>query len=286
MKVVLFCGGMGMRLREFSESIPKPLVPIGDRPILWHLMKYYAHFGHKDFILCLGYKGSAFKEYFLNYNECLSNDFVLSGGGKNIDLLDSDIQDWRITFADTGVASNIGQRLKAVQPYLEGETTFLANYSDGLSDLHLPNMIDFHHGHGGTASFLAVKPTESFHTVSFHDGGVVGDITPISQSDCWMNAGFFVMQQEIFDYLHEGEELVLEPFQRLVAEQKLRGLKFEGFFSCMDTFKQKQLLDDMYARGDTPWSVWDNEPEESTRSTSLRIVSPSTNVPQINVTQN
>src|SRR5713101_1065274 len=139
MKVVLFCGGLGMRLREYSENIPKPMVTIGYRPILWHVMKYYAHFGHKDFILCLGYRADSIKNYFLNYDECLSNDFVLSRGGKNVELIHTDAHDWKITFADTGINSNIGQRLKAAEKYLKGEEVFLANYTDGLSDLHLPS---------------------------------------------------------------------------------------------------------------------------------------------------
>src|SRR5687768_1501893 len=154
MKVVLFCGGFGMRMREYSESIPKPMVPIGYRPILWHVMKYYAHYGHKDFILCLGYQADAIKEYFLNYEECLSNDFTMSQGGKHLQLFNSDIQDWKITFADTGLTSNIGQRLKAVQKYLEGEEVFLANYSDGLTDLDLPTLIQYSRQHDKIATFV------------------------------------------------------------------------------------------------------------------------------------
>ncbi|MGC1492550.1 MAG: sugar phosphate nucleotidyltransferase, partial [Candidatus Acidiferrum sp.] len=142
MKVVLFCGGLGMRLREYAENTPKPMVPIGYRPILWHVMKYYAHYGHRDFILCLGYRADAIKHYFLNYDECLSNDFTLSLGGKHLELFHSDIHDWNITFADTGVNANIGMRLKSVEKYLEGEEMFLANYSDGLIDLPLPNFIE------------------------------------------------------------------------------------------------------------------------------------------------
>src|SRR5215475_15518311 len=157
MKVVLFCGGLRMRLREYSDQIPKPMIPIGYRPILWHVMKYYAHYGHKDFILCLGYKADTVKNYFLNYNECTSNDFVLSQGGKNMMLFNSDIQDWRITFVDTGMASNIGQRLKAVERHLEGEETFLANYSDGLSDLPLSEYIAHFIDKGRIASFLCVR---------------------------------------------------------------------------------------------------------------------------------
>ncbi|MFO0912496.1 MAG: sugar phosphate nucleotidyltransferase [Pirellulales bacterium] len=272
MKVVLFCGGYGMRLREFSDAIPKPLVPIGYRPILWHLMKYYAHFGHRDFILCLGWKSDAIKEYFLKYNECMSNDFVLSEGGRQVDLINSDIGDWRITFADTGAASNIGQRLLRARKFLDGEETFLANYSDGLSDLYLPDLVDFHYQRDSVASFMAVRPWESFHTVSMGDDGEVQAIGSIGATDSWINAGFFVLQQEIFDYIQEGEELVAEPFGRLIAEGRLRGYKHQGFFGCMDTYKQKQQLDDMHARGQTPWAVWQHPTVAPERHETKRLV--------------
>ncbi len=263
MKVVLFCGGFGMRMREYSESIPKPMVQIGYRPILWHIMKYYAHFGHKDFVLCLGWQANVIKEYFLNYDECISNDFVLSSGGKSVTLLDSDIQDWKITFVDTGTTSSIGQRLKAVEPHLAGEKIFLANYTDGLSDVHLPNVIDTLHQHNAVASFLSVKPRQSFHAINVDPGGQVQGIAPIEKSDVWMNGGFFAFRQEIFKYLHEGEELVNEPFHRLIGQGRLSTYKHEGFWSCMDTFKEKQCLDDMYARGEAKWEVWN--PEQANR---------------------
>src|SRR5689334_24827851 len=166
MKVVLFCGGLGTRMREYSETIPKAMVDIGYRPIIWHLMKYYASYGHKDFILCLGYKSDYIKNYFLNYNECLSNDFVLSNGGRDVKLFNSDISDWTITFADTGLNSNIGQRLKAVKKYLEGEEMFMANYSDGLSDLCIPDYLDHFERSHKVASFLSVKLSQSFHIVN------------------------------------------------------------------------------------------------------------------------
>src|SRR5919106_774644 len=158
MKVVLFCGGLGMRMREFSETIPKPMVPIGNRPILWHLMRYYAHYGHKDFILCLGYRGEAIKSYFVDYKEWLSNDFVLSGSSDRIEMLASDIHDWRITFVETGLSANIGERLLAVRPHLQGEETFLANYADGLSDVPLDKMIDRFRQQRKTAALLATRP--------------------------------------------------------------------------------------------------------------------------------
>lgn len=257
MKVVLFCGGFGMRLREYSDAIPKPLVCIGHRPILWHVMRYYSHFGYNEFILCLGWKGEDIKKYFLNYEETLSNDFVMTNGGSKVQLLRSDIQDWKITFADTGLASNIGQRLKAVQKYLQGEETFLANYTDGLTNLHLPDIIRFHQDHNAVASFISVKPTQSFHCVSATESGEVESIVPVNESTVRMNAGFFVLSHQIFDYIHEGEELVLEPFQRLIQKNKLFAMPFDGFYGCMDTYKEKQTLDDMYARGEMPWKLWE-----------------------------
>jgi glucose-1-phosphate cytidylyltransferase len=255
MKVVLFCGGLGMRIREYPEPVPKPMITIGYRPILWHVMKYYAHFGHKDFILCLGYKADAIKNYFRNYDECVSNNFVMSNGGKKLRLLNSDIHDWNITFVDTGIASNIGQRLKAVQPYLDGESVFLANYSDGLTDLPLPGYIDHFLSKDKVASFLAVSPSQSYHVASF-DGDVVKAIDPIGNAGLWINGGFFVFRREILEYMHEGEELVDKPFQRLIQKGELIGYRYGGYWSCMDTFKDRQQLDDLYNRGDAPWEVW------------------------------
>ena len=260
MKVVLFCGGLGTRIREYPEPVPKPMINIGYRPILWHVMKYYAHYGHKDFILCLGYRADVVKNYFLNYNECASNDFVLSNGGKNLQLMNSDIHDWNITFVDTGVQSNIGQRLKAVEPYLADEEMFLANYSDGLTDLPLPQYIDHFVAQDKTATFLAVSPPYSSHIVSF-DGDVVSGVQPIHKAGLWINGGYFVFRNEIFDYMEEGEELVEKPFERLIEKEQLLGYKYEGFWGCMDTFKDQQLLDGMHNRGTAPWEVWKKKAE-------------------------
>ena len=261
MKVVIFCGGLGMRLREYSESIPKPMVPVGYRPILWHVMRYYAHFGHKEFILCLGYKGDSIKKYFLEYDETVSNDFVFSGGGKKIDLLASDIDDWKITFVDTGLASNIGMRLKAVQPYLRGEEMFLANYSDGVSDLPLPAMVDFMEKRPeAVACFAGVAPYATYHLVSLEDDGRVKSIRHVKDWGMRINGGYFVLRPEIFEWMRVGEELVQEPFQRLAAAGKLLSYSYDGFWACMDTFKDKQLLEDLYTRGQVPWEVWKNHP--------------------------
>jgi glucose-1-phosphate cytidylyltransferase len=259
MRVVLFCGGLGMRLRDYSDSIPKPMVPIGYRPLIWWVMKYYAHYGHKDFILCLGYKGDVIKDYFLNYNECRSNDFVLSQGGRKIDLLQKDIDDWRITFVDTGLHSNIGERLRAVRPFLEGEKVFLANYSDGLTDFPLPEIIDPFLKSSSTATFLSVRPNYTFHFVQRREDGIVTAIDDVLSANSWINGGFFVLRQEIFDDLHPGEELVEEPFRRLIERQKLETCPYTGFWRCVDTFKDLQALETLYAKGRAPWEVWRRE---------------------------
>jgi glucose-1-phosphate cytidylyltransferase len=256
MKVVLFCGGLGLRLRDYADHIPKPMVAIGHRPILWQVMKYFAHFGHRDFILCLGYRGDLIKQYFLNYNECLSNDFVLSNGGKHLELANSDIHDWTITFADTGLRSNIGQRLQAVRKYLVDEETFLANYSDGLTDLYLPRYLDFARQRDKIATFVSVKPNLSYHLVETNGDGLVTGVEEVKQSGLRINAGFFVLKKDIFRYMEPGDELVIEPFQRLIRDRQLAAYEYNGFFAAMDTFKDKQQLDDLYECGQPPWEVW------------------------------
>lgn len=256
MKVVLFCGGLGMRLRDYAENVPKPMVPIGYRPILWHLMKYYAHYGHKDFVLCLGYRGDLIKHYFLNYEEFVTNDFVLSEGGRKRELLSSDIADWKITFVDTGQSSNIGERLALVKPHLAGEPVFLANYADGLSDLPLPKQLEHFQKSGAVASFLCCKPNLSYHAVSSNANGLVTGFHDIVQSGVRVNGGFFIFRQEIFNYLRQGEELVLEPFQRLIAEQKLVAFNYDGFWIAVDTAKEKLRVDELFATGSPPWQVW------------------------------
>lgn len=258
MKVVLFCGGLGTRLREHSDTIPKPLVNIGVRPIIWHLMRYYAHFGHKDFILCLGYRGELIRQFFLEYSECISNDFTLSDGGKTIELMSSDIDDWRITFVDTGLHSNIGERLLAVRKYVADEPVFLANYSDGLSDLPLNNVIDTLETNNSVACFAAVQTQQSFHAICANENNIVSHIGPVNSTGLWINGGFFVLRNTIFDYIRPGEELVEEPFNRLIDEQKLSAVRYDGFWQSMDTLKDKIGFDRMYARANAPWELWNN----------------------------
>jgi glucose-1-phosphate cytidylyltransferase len=256
MKVVLFCGGLGTRLREHSDTIPKPLVNVGDRPIMLHLMRYYAHYGHNEFILCLGYRGDLIRSYFLNYNESMLNDFTLSEGGKRIELASTDIDNWKITFVDTGLNSNIGTRLQLIRKYLEDEDTFLANYSDGLSDLPLDQHIDAFQESGAIGGFVAVRPQQSFHCVSTDPNGLVTSIESMSGAEIRINGGFFCLKNSIFDYMREGEELVEQPFSRLMAEERLWANRYDGFWAAMDTYKDKVSFEKHYHDGDCPWMVW------------------------------
>jgi glucose-1-phosphate cytidylyltransferase len=256
MKVVLFCGGQGLRLRDHMEALPKPLVPIGPRPVLWHIMRYYAHFGHKDFLLCLGYKAEAIKEYFLRYNEALSNDFVLSDGGRSVELTQTDIQDWRISFIDTGLQASVGERLFAIRRHVENEELFLANYADVVTDVRMDEMVADFCTRDAAAGFLSVRPTYTFHVVDSTDTGLVTGIRNVNESGIWVNGGHFVMRPDVFGYMRPGEELVEAPFQRMIEAGRLVTYRHRGFWAPMDTLKDMQLLETMYESGRPPWAVW------------------------------
>jgi glucose-1-phosphate cytidylyltransferase len=257
MKVVIFCGGQGMRMREASESIPKPMIPIGNRPILWHIMKYYAHHGFTDFVLCLGYKADVIKSFFLNYSEAMANDFVLSEGGAKIHLLKTDIHNWNVTFVDTGLRSNIGMRLRAVREHLGDDEYFLASYGDTLTDADLPAMIERAKAAGVTASFLAARPNYSFHVVDMDDDGYANGVHDVTRSDVWINGGFFVLRNAVLDHIGPGEDLVNEPFARLMLDRQVLAQRHDGFWAPMDTLKDKQCLEQLHDSGTAPWQVWD-----------------------------
>jgi glucose-1-phosphate cytidylyltransferase len=272
MKVVLFCGGLGTRLREHSETVPKPLVNVGIRPVVWHLMRYYAHYGHTEFILCLGYRGHMIREYFLNYNEALSNDFTLSDGGRRLELHSSDLDGWKITCVDTGLHSNIGQRLRQARRFVENDEMFLANYADGLSDVPLDEQIARLRRSDALASFVSVRSAQSFHAIDSTADGRVTHIGPVRDREMLINGGFFVFRRGIFDYLHEGEELVEQPFERLIQAGKLATYRWHGFWQCMDTFKDKMTLDGMEERSACPWKVWETAPSVAPAPTASRPV--------------
>ena len=259
MKVVLFCGGFGMRLHQLTENIPKPLVPIGGKPLLLHLMKYYSHFGHKDFILCLGYKGEEIKKFFLHYDEHISGDFVLSNGSKVEKYFQSEIEEWRITFADTGLHAPIGERLKKVEKYVGEDESFLANYADGLSDLPLNDLIDYSKKRDSIACFISVKPSVAYHYVSTSQDGYVDGIRQLNQTPMRINGGFFVFKNQIFDYINNGEDLVADTFPRLIEKKQLRTYPYDGFWASMDTYKDKSILDEMADKGQAKWEVWNKK---------------------------
>ncbi len=256
MKVVLFCGGLGTRLRDYSEQVPKPLVEVGAQPILLHIMRYYAHFGHKEFILCLGHKGSAIKTYFRHYDECMDNDFVLADGGRSVELLRRDMADWRITFVDTGQRATIGERLRLVRKYVEPDEMFLANYSDSVTDLNLDEYVSSFKARNKIASFLSVRVPQTFHIVRADQEGHALELEFVGDSPIRINGGYFVLRREIFDYMKPGEELVVEPFERLMAKRELLAVPYDGFWRSMDTFRDKMELDDVVAKGRAPWQLW------------------------------
>ena len=288
MKVVLFCGGQGLRLREFGGDVPKPMVPLGYRPVLWHVMRWYAHHGHTDFVLCLGHGADAVKRYFLDYDETTTNDFVLRPtprNGRRADderprnrarLVTDDIGDWSITFVDTGINANIGERLSAVRPYLGDDEFFLANYADGLTDAPLPRMIDDlrrkHRRDGTAATFLRVRPSQSFHCMEADDDGTITAIKEVQRCDVWINGGYFVLHRDVFDVLGPGEELVGPAFDRLVARRRLTSWRHDGFFAAMDTFKEQQHLARLHAEGLAPWQVWNPAKSAQRDAAAVRLV--------------
>ena len=257
MKVVLFCGGLGMRMREDAASAPKPMAMIGDRPLLWHVMRYYAHFGHTDFILCLGYGAAAVKDYFLHYDETLSTAFTLTMGGQAVRLFATDITDWNITFIDTGLSTTIGERLMRVRKYVEDDPIFLANYADTLTDAPLAQMVEKFRAGTAAAGLLAVPVQSTHHVIDVEDDDRVGRVRPIRELMQWENGGYFILRPEIFSVLRPGEDLVPHAFERLLPERRLLAQRYTGFWRAADTFKDRAELEELYHSGRCPWMLWD-----------------------------
>jgi glucose-1-phosphate cytidylyltransferase len=257
MKVVLFCGGYGMRMRDDVDDVPKPMQMIGDRPLLWHVMRYYAHFGHKEFVLCLGYGAHHVVDYFRCYDETRSNDFVLRAGGQEVELLTSDISDWTITFIHTGLDTPIGERLRRVRRFVENEDVFAANYADVLTDAPLDRLEAEFRASGAVGSLLAVPPQAAFHMVRSDEQGYVQAITPVSALDVEENGGYFFFTPEVFDVLAEGEDLVTDALPRLAAQRKLLAFHHRGFWKPADTVKERSELDSLARHHHRPWATWD-----------------------------
>ena len=254
MKVVLFCGGYGMRMRDGLSDLPKPMTTVGPRPLIWHVMRYYAHFGHKEFVLCLGYGAQHIKDFFLHYDETASNDFTLRKG--QVELRGSDIQDWEITFVHTGLDSPIGERLRRVRKYVEGEEMFLANYADVLTDLPLNDMIDVFKASDAVGSLVAVPPQSAFHCVTVGEDDRITAISTLPQMQLWENGGYFVLRPEVFDYIPENGDLIGDACTPLAEQGRMLAYPYRGFWHPADTIKERTALEAAYRAGHAPWMVW------------------------------
>jgi glucose-1-phosphate cytidylyltransferase len=255
MKVVLFCGGYGMRMRDGASDLPKPMQPVGPRPLLWHVMRYYAYHGHKDFVLCLGYGAHHIKDFFLNFTETASNDFVLRG--REVELLGTDIEDWTITFVNTGLDSPIGERLRRVRHLVEGEEMFLANYADVLTDVPMNTMIERFAASDAVAGLLAVPPQSAFHCVEVGEGNTITQISTVKDLPLWENGGYFVLRPEVFDYLPENSDLIGNACTDLAKEGRVLAYPYRGFWQPADTVKERIALEASYHAGTRPWMLWE-----------------------------
>jgi glucose-1-phosphate cytidylyltransferase len=279
-KVVLFCGGLGMRMRDGVSNAPKPMAMVGERPLLWHVMRYYAHYGHTEFVLCLGYGASAVKDFFLSYDETRSNDFVLENGAREVKLFSTDISEWRITFVDTGLNSPIGERLRRVRRFVQDEPMFMANYADVLTNAPLPDIVRRFSETDAVASLLAVPPQSSHHVVDIGDNGVITQVTPMRDLRQWENGGYFVLRPQIFDYLNEGEDLVEDALmRRLVPKGGVLAYPYKGYWSPADTVKERAQLDEMYHRGYCPWMIWDHDRSANVEPLGYALTDPNSEAP-------
>jgi glucose-1-phosphate cytidylyltransferase len=254
MTVVLFCGGLGIRLRGHAAGVPKPLVPIGGEPILTHLMRWYAHHGHRDFVLCLGHGGQRIVRHFLRAWEPVAAE-SLPGGVTRLRVRSDPLGKWTVTLVPTGLGARIGERLRAVRRYLDG-ATFLANYADGLADLDLPEFLTRFRASGALGGLITVRPASTHHLISVDRQGMVDGVRLPAEAGLRVNGGFFAFRSEIFDWLASGEDLIDGLFPRLLAERRLFGYPHDGFWACMDTPKDWLALQEMDADARTPWKVW------------------------------
>lgn len=260
MKTVILCGGYGTRIRDVAEDLPKPMIPVGRLPILWHLMKYYAKFGHKDFVLCLGYKGQVIKDFFLNYEAYTRDCTVVLGAGQSIEFhTNHEEADWRVTLADTGLETMTGGRIRKIRQYIGDDENFLLTYGDGLSNIDLEKLFEFHNSHGRILTVTGVRPPGRFGELMSDASGLVTEFNEKPQaSGGRISGGFFVCRREIFDYLDDRDNLVFEqePMRALVRDKQLAVYEHDDFWQCMDTYRDWQLLNKLFDNGDAPWKIW------------------------------
>ena len=258
MKTVILCGGRGMRLGDHGTSVPKALIEIGGQPILWHLLKLYSHYGLNEFILCLGYLGDAIKRYFLEHH-WLATDFTLEmsrAGDYQLRQHERRGEDWRITFVETGLDTNTGGRLKRVEDHLAGEEEFCVTYGDGLSNIDLRALLEFHRSHGRLGTLTAVHPRSNFGILRLDDESAITDFQEKPEIRDWINGGFFVFNRRVFDYLEANSVLEREPLERLARERQLIAYRHTGFWKCMDTYKDNLEFNELWDEGKAAWKLW------------------------------
>lgn len=260
MKVVILCGGQGTRIRDVADNIPKPMIPVRDLPILWHIMKYYSSFGYNDFVLCLGYRGQVIKDFFMSY-EAHTNDFTITlGQDKKIEYHSGHSEDgWRVTLAETGQNSMTGARVRRIKKFIGSDETFMLTYGDGLGDVDINKLLAFHRQNGRILTVTGVRPPGRFGELAHDERGIVTEFNEKPQaSGGRISGGYFVCQRKIFDYLDDHEDLVLEqePMRRLAAEGQMMLFQHDGFWQPMDTYRDYQYLNGLCARGRAPWEVW------------------------------
>lgn len=258
MKTAILCGGRGMRLREYTEAIPKVLVEVGGRPILWHIMQGYAHYGYTDYVLALGYLGERVKEFFLDYQSWRKRDLRLRlGGGGSPELL-GEGEDWTITFAGTGMETNTGGRIKRLAPYLDGDT-FFATYGDGVSNIDVPRLLEFHRSHGKVATVTVVQPRLGLGVLDIDADQRVTRFDEKPKIEGWVNGGFFVFDRRVFGYLDQNSDLERECLVQLASEGELMAYQHKGFWACMDTYKDTVDLNAAWSCGRAPWRIWEED---------------------------
>ncbi len=259
MKTVILCGGRGIRIRDVADNIPKPMIPIGQLPILWHLMKYYAKYGHKDFVLCLGHMGDKIKDFFLNYEAYTRDSTVTLGESKSIEFhTNHEESDWRVTLSNTGLETMTGARIRKIRQYIGDDEHFFMTYGDGLSDVNLDALLAFHVSHGRCLTVTGVRPPGRFGEMVNDNHGFVTEFNEKPQTtDGWISGGFFVCRRNVFDYLDDRDDLVfeLEPMRAMVKDKQLVSFEHEGFWQCMDTYRDWQLLNTLLEKGKAPWTI-------------------------------
>lgn len=258
MQVVILCGGKGTRLKEHTENVPKPLIEIGGRPILWHLMKIYSHFGLNDFVLCLGHLGEKIKEFFLSYDDWRRSDFLVKMGEQREDKIQRLVPNperWNITFAETGEDTNTGGRIKRVERYIHGDC-FLATYADGLANIDLHSLLQFHRSTGKLGTITVLNPISNYGILSFDKSNIITRFREKPRLRIWVNGGFFVFERGIFAHLNDNSVLEQDLFGELARKRQLGAFQHRGFWRSMDTYKDAQELNRLWSDGDAPWKVW------------------------------